>query len=230
MNETSRSLSGGTARSVRHPPECPRCSQPVAHRRDLSDERWVCQAHGEVAPLWRPVLASYDDLADHLRSSPQFPTYLPWPLPPGWAVTDFAVVGSSPESARATLACCSGTTDFDGPVDLLIVTEEVGTGLGARCAGLAQPDPGHELADGVPAARLKIGGLGVALWSVSTSGVNELFDRAVFAGEADGRWLWLIFRPASAMLLLHADWLLHDISDLGPALIEVAFGGPPPAW
>jgi hypothetical protein len=211
---------------MRHPAECPRCPQPVA----LRDERWTCQTHGEIAPLWRPVVATYDDLADQLRSSPLFPTYLPWPLPLGWQVTDFAVVGASPETARATLACCSGTTDLDGPVDLIIVTEEAGIGLGGRCAGLDGTDPGRELADAAPTARIKVAGLGVALWSVSTSGVDDHFDRAVFAGEADGRWLWLILKPASAMLLLQADWMLQDISDLGPTLLEVDFGGPPPAW
>lgn len=215
---------------MRHPAECPRCPQPVAHQATEHGERWICQTHGEIVPLWRPVAATYDDLADHVRSSPHFPTYLPWPLPPGWQVNDFAVVGASPETARATLASCSGATDLDGPIDLIVVTEEVGIGLGGRCAGLDGTDPGRELAEGAPAARIKIGGLGVALWSVSTSGRDQLFDRAVFAGEADGRWLWLILKPASAMLLLQSDWMLQDISDLGPTLLELEFGGPPPAW
>ncbi|MGL5824235.1 MAG: DUF6758 family protein [Nocardioides sp.] len=52
----------------------------------------------------------------------------------------------------------------------------------------------------------------------------------MFLGEAEGRWLWLIFRPASAMLLLHNGWLLHDVSEVGPTLVDAAFGGPPPTW
>lgn len=211
---------------MRLPPECPRCGVEVA----MKGERWDCYAHGEIAPLWRPEVASYDDLADHLRSSPDFPTYLPWPLPLGWSVTDFGVVGTVPEDARATLACCSGTSELDGPVDLLIVTEEPGTGLGARCAHLDDWDPARVVADTAPSARVKVEGLGVVLWTVSTSAADELFDRSVFVGEADGRWLWLIFRPASAMLLLQSEWLLQDISDLGPTLLELEFGGPPPRW
>ena len=56
------------------------------------------------------------------------------------------------------------------------------------------------------------------------------WDRSVFAGEADGRWLWLVLRPASAMLLLRDDWILRDVSAVGPPLVEMPFGGPPPPW
>ncbi|MGN6576805.1 MAG: DUF6758 family protein [Nocardioides sp.] len=52
----------------------------------------------------------------------------------------------------------------------------------------------------------------------------------MFAGEAHGRWLWLVFRPASAALLLKDEWVLHDLSDLGPELVDLPFGGSPPAW
>ncbi len=221
---------------MRLPPQCPRCGLEVAPRND----DWVCHSHGAVPPLWRPEQASYEDLADQLRSSPELATYLPWPLPLGWAVTDFGVVGNTPADARATLACCSGASEFDGHVDLVIVTEEPGTGLGARCAGLADWDPAQVVADTAPSARIKVEGVGVALWTVSTwtgstetestSGADDVLDRAVFVGEAAGRWLWLVFRPASAMLLLNSEWLLQDVSDLGPALLEVEFGGPPPRW
>lgn len=222
---------------MRIPPECPRCSLPVA----LQGRRWSCHAHGEVPPLWRPAEASYDDLADHLRSSPGFPTYLPWPLPLGWVVTDFAVVGEGPGDSRATLMRCAGATDLDGPVDIVIVTEEPGTGLGARYAGLSRTDPGPELGDVPSSARVKVGGLGVALWALpmsqsvsqsmsqsagEPSGEDEFFDRCVFVGEADGRWLWLIMWPASAMLLLQTEWSLQDVSEQGVALVELEFGGP----
>ena len=59
---------------------------------------------------------------------------------------------------------------------------------------------------------------------------EELLARAVFAGEADGRWLWLVMRPASAALLLHDDWLLADVTGFGPEALEMPFGGPRPAW
>jgi hypothetical protein len=74
----------------------------------------------------------------------------------------------------------------------------------------------------------------VPLWPVSIvsptpDDVVEL-DRAVFAGEADGRWLWMVLRPASAMLLLRDDWILRDVSGLGMPLVEMPFGGPRPSW
>jgi hypothetical protein len=65
---------------------------------------------------------------------------------------------------------------------------------------------------------------------VLTSDVDVVFDRSVFAGEAGGRWLWLILRPASAALLLKDEWILVDLADLGPELIDLPFGGSPPAW
>jgi hypothetical protein len=212
---------------VRRPPECAACALPVAP----SGDSWVCHVHGHVDPLWRPASPSYDDLAIHLSSAPDFPTYLPWPLPPGWRVTDFGVVGDLPHRVTATVTCCAGTSELDGPVDLIIVAEEPGVVLGARCAGRTQGgDPGDEIATSAPVARLRVDGMGTALWTVSAEGVEEFLDRSVFVGEADGRWLWLILRPASAMLLIEADWAMHDISDLGPALLALEFGGPPPRW
>ncbi|MGL5824845.1 MAG: DUF6758 family protein, partial [Nocardioides sp.] len=186
---------------MRRPPECPKCPHPIAATTDSGPagrgpDQWLCHTHGEVAPLWRPHTATYDDLAEHLRSTGRFPTYLPWPMPMGWALTDFAVVGEAPGGVTATMSCCAGANDLDGPVDVLIVTEEPGTGLGARCAGLDRSDPGRGLAESAPSARLKVGGVGVAVWPVSTSGAPDVLDRSVFLGEAEGRWLWLIFRPA----------------------------------
>jgi hypothetical protein len=70
----------------------------------------------------------------------------------------------------------------------------------------------------------------VPLWAVSTSTSDLELDRAVFAGEAAGRWLWVVLRPASAMLLLHDEWILRDVSGIGPPLVELTFGGPQPAW
>jgi hypothetical protein len=70
----------------------------------------------------------------------------------------------------------------------------------------------------------------VPLWPVSTSGSIGEWDRSVVAGEANGRWLWMVLRPASAVLLLRDDWILRDVSGLGPPLVELPFGGPAPAW
>jgi hypothetical protein len=207
---------------------CPRCPTPVA--RTGVDGGWSCPEHGEVAPLHRPDEASYDCFVEHLAASSTFPTYLPWPLSPGWRVTDFATVGDPDREVRAVMTCVSGTSELDGPVDVLVVSEEAGTGFGARVAGTRHDDPGPELGQGRPTVRVRVESQSVPLWPVSTSESRGEWDRSVLAGEAAGRWLWLVLRPASAVLLLRDDWLLRDVSGLGPPLVELPFGGPAPPW
>jgi hypothetical protein len=149
-------------------------------------------------------------------------------MSPGWTVSDFAVVGE--REPRATLTCSSGTSPLDGPVDVFVLSEESGTGLGSRCAVTPHLDPGPEIGVGPPAVWVRISTQSVPLWAVSTaSDVSEL-DRSVVAGEAGGRWLWVVLRPASAMLLLRDEWILRDVSGMGPALVEIPFGGPRPTW
>ena len=202
---------------------CPRCSTPLAQ---TGDSVWSCPEHGPTAPLWRAAEASYDEFVGQLDRAGGFPIYLPWPMPPGWQVTDFAVVGGP--RARASLTCVTGSSDIDGPVDVLIVAEEPGTGLGARCAGTSDLDP---VLDGGPAAlRVRLDAVQVPLWPVSVSDAAGEWDRSVLAGEGQGRWLWLVLRPASALLMLRREWALRDVSRLGPALVELPFGGPAPAW
>ena len=209
-------------------PGCPRCPAPVASV-EGSGGTWSCPEHGSVSPLWRPREATYDEFAAHLELAAAFPTYLPWPLSPGWRLTDFGVV-----EGEATYTCVSGTSELDGPVDVIVVAEEPTTGLGARCAGTVHDDPGHELGDGPPASKVRLDGQPVSLWPVSTSdagtGTAPEWDRSVLAGEGGGRWLWMVMRPASALLLLRDPWLLRDVSALGPALLDVPFGGPAPSW
>jgi hypothetical protein len=205
---------------------CPRCASPVTEW----DGSWACSEHGPVPPLWRPRAATYDAFAEVLRRSPGFPTYLPWPMSPGWSVSDFGVVGERPDRAVATVTCCSGTSELDGPVDVFVVAEEPGTGLGGRCAGVAEVDPAPLLAHGPPEVKVRIGSQAVPLWPLTTSGADAEFDRSVLAGEAGGRWLWVIMRPASAVLLLRDDWILTDVSGVGAPLLEMSFGGAPPLW
>lgn len=207
-------------------PGCPRCTTPIAR----AGEGWSCPDHGEVPALWRPSEASYEAFADHLRASDGFPTLMPWPLDPGWSVTDFAVVGDRPERTRATMTCASGPSEHDGPVDLIVVSEEPGTGLGARIAGTVHDDPGTEISEGPPLLKVRLGNQPVSLWPVSTSAASGEWDRSVVAGEATGRWLWIILRPASAVLMLGEDWSLRDVSTMGPPLLETPFGGPAPPW
>jgi hypothetical protein len=83
---------------------------------------------------------------------------------------------------------------------------------------------------GPPPARIRIGSQAVPLWAVSTATADAELDRSVFVGEAGGRWLWVVLRPASAMLLLRDEWILRDVSGIGPPLVEMPFGGPRPTW
>lgn len=208
-------------------PACPRCSAPVAP--GDGGAAWSCPDHGPTDALWRPPAASYAAFTEHLGRTCGFPTYLPWPLSPGWAVTDVAAVVSE-RGPRATMTCSSGTSELDGPVDVVVVTEEAGTGLGARLAGSPHDDPGPGLPDGPPLVRVRLDQKQVPLWSVSTSGSSGEWDRSVVAGEALGRWLWIVVRPASAVLLLREEWILRDVSGLGPPLVELPFAEPAPPW
>jgi Family of unknown function (DUF6758) len=205
-------------------PGCPRCAETV----QVGDGTTTCPVHGLVPTLWRAEAPSYDGFGSLLVAADGFPAFLPWPLGPGWRVSDFAYVEGL-AGARATMTCCSGTSELDGPVDLVVVAEEPATGLGARCAGLTG-DPGPEVGRGPAAAHVRLDGHPTALWSLSTSGADADFDRSVVVGEAHGRWLWLVLRPASAMLLLGEDRTFRDVSAAGPALVELEFGGPAPIW
>lgn len=207
---------------------CPRCPTPVA---ETGNGGWACPEHGEIVPLWQPVTSSYDEFAAHLGRAGAFPTFLPWPLGPGWSVTDFAAVAPKEGAAVATMTCVSGTSVLDGPVDVIVVSEEVGTGLGARIAGLTdRSDPGDEVGVGPPSVKVRLEAHPAGLWPVSVSTSLGEWDRSVLAGEAQGRWLWLVLRPASAILLLRDEWILRDVSATGPQLLALPFGGPGPSW
>lgn len=205
---------------------CPRCREALERAQPDSE----CPLHGTLPPLWLPQEVTYEEFAEHLRATGEFPTFLPWPMGPGWAVTDFGVVAEKFERPSASMTCCSGTSQLDGPVDVYVIAEEPGTGLGARVAGLDSADPGPDIGDGRPPVRVRINSQTVPLWPVSTSWSDHELDRAVFVGEAHGRWLWIVLRPASAMLLLRDDWILRDVSGMGAPLVEMPFGGPRPLW
>ncbi len=205
---------------------CPRCPSPVTHEQGV----WRCRDHGAITPLWRPGTVDYTGFAEHVQRSGSLPTLMPWPLIPGWAVTDFGCVAMPGRDARASFVTCAGPTEEDGVVELTVVSEEPGVGLGARCAGVDHTDPGAEIGEGPPHVKVRIDGHPIPLWSVSTANADTSFDRSVFAGEALGRWLWLVLRPASAALLLQSEWILLDVAALGPELIDLPFSSAPPSW
>ena len=205
---------------MRLQPGCPRCPGPVTG----TGTSWSCATHGGIDPLWCAVNPDYDEFAEHLVRSRPLPTWFPWPLPAGWQVTDFGSVGSGDRTPRAAFTTCSGPSDLDGMVEVTVVTEEPGVGLGARCGGVPHTDPGHEIGEGPPPARIRVETATVPMWLVPTSDVDPTLDRAVLAGEAGGRWLWLVLRPASAALLLPHMGPLDDVSRLGPSLMTMPFG------
>nr|WP_246456031.1 DUF6758 family protein [Nocardioides mesophilus] len=123
---------------------CPRCTSPVTEK----NHEWVCPDHGTVTPLWRPDTAGYEDFADHLNRCAALPSFLPWPITPGWAITDFGCVATPGKDARAAFVSCAGPTDLDGVVEVTVISEEPGVGLGARCAGWPAPTRARTSATG----------------------------------------------------------------------------------
>src|SRR4051794_3671106 len=144
---------------------CPQC--PLVPTR--SGEQWTCELHGAISPLWRARKPEYAAFAEHLERARPLPTWLPWPMPPGWHVTDFGSVGVAGSGGQAVFATCTGPSDLDGVVEITVVTEEPGVSLGARCAQVAHTDPGPEAVDGAPAVKIRVGQGAVRLWTVPTS-------------------------------------------------------------
>lgn len=199
-------------------PTCPRCALPL----DEPDESSVdhrCPLHGVVAPvhsfqLPTPLLARQTALDSRL------PLWLPWPLPHAWVVSGIGYAGNTPTDARASLVACSGPSPVGGPADLLLIAEEPGVGLGARFSGLDRSDAGEEIGDGPSDVKPHVGGHPTPLWCVRRAPAG----RAVYAGEADGRWLWLIFYPETAGMLTVEPITLEDLRDLGHEVDLMPFG------
>lgn len=138
------------------------------------------------------------------------PLWLPAPMPTGWLVSGVGHAGDERTGARATVLACSGPAPLGGPGDMVLVAEDPGVGLGARFAGLAGPDPGSEITDAPPHAKVEAAGHPTPLWSLPAD------DRAAFVGAAKGLWLWAVLWPAAAGLLLLEDLVLHDARDGAP--------------
>ena len=94
-----------------------------------------------------PDEADYESFAELVGRIDDIPTYLPWPMSPGWSIADFGCVGPA-DRVRATVTTTVGTSDLDGEVEVTIVSEDPGIGLGARCAGTSYDDPGPQISNG----------------------------------------------------------------------------------
>ncbi|GII93070.1 hypothetical protein Ssi02_33010 [Sinosporangium siamense] len=146
-----------------------------------------------------------------MRERSEVPLWLPWPLPADWMISGFAEVANEQGAARASVVALSGPSVTYGPGDLLVVAEEPGVGLGAAYAGLSGPDPGPGFGQGTTHAKVHAMGHPVALWWVESAA-----DRAVYAGEALGNWLWMVAWPADAGCLIALGQLsLLDLRDNG---------------
>jgi hypothetical protein len=207
--------------------ECPRCPDPVTG----SGDAWQCPTHDGIVPLWRSDEPCYEAFAEYLVLSRGLPSWLPWPLPAGWQVSEFGCVGGEGQVPQASFVTCYGPHDVDGVVELTVLSEEPGVGLAARCGRVDHSDPGREAAEEPPLARVRLESGTAPVWVVSTSDAGgEALDRIVLAGEALGRWLWLVLRPGSAALSLPHMPPLVDVSGFGPALVSLPFGKVPRSW
>jgi len=204
---------------MRPAPTCPRCDA-VLREPSIWSSAWQCDLHGEVPPL-RAGLSPSSEGLQSVRRGAAVPVWLPWPLPHGWVVTGFATAGDERSGTRGCTVALSGPNPVGGPAEMVLVSEELGVGLGARFAGLAGPDPGDGFATGVPAAVVRFGNHEFPLWHVEAPG------RAAFAGEVMGSWLWLVLWPDTAGMLTVDPLPLRDLREVGPDL-ELPFGARSP--
>lgn len=181
-------------------PVCVRCRGPL--RAPDSTGRWTCEDHGAVEPLRPAVPAASYHLHDAATSS-AVPLWVPWPLPPGWSVSGVRRTGGTGQARGVALALL-GPGITARQVELVVVAEEPGVGLGASYAGLDTTDPGPELATIPCDTRVQAGGHATALWSL------PMLDREVYVGEAGGLWLWMVAWPVGEWMVVHDDLHLVD--------------------
>jgi hypothetical protein len=176
--------------------------------------------HGVVYPL-RPAYRPVPEGLKGLLRDAVMPVWLPWPLPDGWLVTGFAGAGDDRDGTRACVVALSGPNPMGGLGEMLLVSEEMGVGLGAWLAGLPGPDPGEGFATGMPHAFVRYRHRDFPLWHVDAP------DRAAFAGEMLGNWLWVVLWPDTAGVLLVEPLPLRDLRDPDQDL-DLPFGAASP--
>ena len=87
--------------------------------------------------------------AELVRRAAELPTYLPWPMSPGWSVTDFGcVAGRRRTGAGDRHQHDRGPATLDGAVEVTVVSEEPGVGLGAGARARRTADPGDAVGQG----------------------------------------------------------------------------------
>lgn len=184
---------------------CVRCTRGVVADADGS---WICERHGPVEGLADAMEFGPEALATLLYTDGAVPAWVPWPLPPDWSVTGVRRTGEGAAAMHAVAVSCTGPGMLGGVAELVVVAEEPGVGLGARYAGRTQPDPGPALTTAAPDTKVFAAGHPTPLWSVPGGS-----DRAVYVGEALGRWLWLVVWPATEFMVVHDHLSLVDLRD-----------------
>lgn len=147
------------------------------------------------------------------------PVWAPWPLPEHWVFGGLAFTGS-PAYGGCAVTSWNGVDQFGDRAELLLICEEAGAGVGSHFAALPVTYPGPGVGEGPPHARFTVEDRPVPLWAVD--GVDP--DRAVYAGEAAGRWLWVVVHPAAAGALVVEPLQLVDARQLGAELSLLPLG------
>lgn len=160
-----------------------------------------------------PFAAVIGEEINRLRA----PLWVPWPIPVGWTFGGFAYSGDG--TAAVTVASWIGPDPFGDPTELVLVSEEPGGDVGGRFAGLETNYPAASVGLGSPHARFMLEGHPVSLWAVET-----VSDRAVYVGEAAGRWLWVIVHPAESSAIVVQPLTLVDARSLGAELTVMPVG------
>ncbi|MBM7786050.1 hypothetical protein JOD67_002730 [Tenggerimyces flavus] len=169
-----------------------------------------------------PLLPSVQPTPEGVRRFADWshlPIWLPWPLPHGWVVAGTGHAGADNDRARATVLALNGPNPLGGAGELLLVAEEPGVGLGAYLSGIDGPDPGEKFGLGQAEAKVDADGHPTSLWHVPAPP-----DRAVYAGEAAGLWIWLILFPETAGTLLMEPITLADVRGMGREVEMLPFG------
>jgi hypothetical protein len=183
------------------------------HAPSVWSSAWWCDLHGVIDPL-RPAAQPTQIALSGLIKSSKVPVWVPWPLPHGWVVTGFSGAGDERTGSRGTAVALSGPNPVGGPADLLVIAEEPGVGLGAGLAGFKGLDPGAGFAGGSPHATVRVGGHEVCLWLVAPGECTGPAGCAAFAGELGGGWVWMVFWPDSAAVMLVESLALRDLRDV----------------
>jgi hypothetical protein len=173
-----------------------------------------------VYPL-QPVIPPSVEALNAVVRRTQVPVWMPWPLPVGWLFTGVTCAGDDRSGGRAAAVACTGPGPLGGMGELILVAEELGVGLGARYAGIDGPDPGPYMNVEKPAeVKVLAAGRPTPLWHVTGAPA----DRAVFAGEALGLWLWAVVWPEQSGLLMYDELVLADLREAGAEVELVPCG------